>query len=223
MLRPEDFFDLATFAHRDLFAGVRYVWEALPRLPDYLAGLGAPQVAGQVEVGAVLTGPVWLGEGSVVEAGVKICGPVVVGRGCQLRPGAYLRGPVVVGDEAIVGHATELKGAILLDGASAPHFNYVGDSILGPRSNLGAGAICSNVRLDRERVAVWAGGRKYDTGLAKLGAILGEDVQAGCHAVLNPGTLLGPGVVVLPGASVVGYFPCGVAGASPAALQRGTG
>ena len=222
MLGPEDFFDLGGFAHRDLFAGVRYVWEALARLEGYCARVTESRLEGTVEPGACLDGPVWIGEGTVVEAGAKIIGPAIIGAGCQVRQGAYLRGLVVVGDEAIVGHASEVKGAILLDGACAPHFNYVGDSILGPGSNLGAGTICSNVRLDRAPVSVWAGGREYRTGLAKLGAVVGQGVQTGCHCVLNPGTLLGRGVVVLPGASLTGYFPSGIAGRS-CPPERGPG
>ncbi len=215
MLGPADFFDLDGFAHAELFAGVEYVWQALDRLPDYLARFGGSQLAGNIEQGAVLSGPVWIGEGTVVESGVRIIGPAIIGRGCHIRSGAYLRGLVVVGDEAIVGHATELKVAILLDRAHAPHFNYVGDSILGPDSNLGAGTICSNVRLDRQSIIVHAGGRRINTGTWKLGAIVGQGVQTGCNSVLNPGTLLGRGVVVLPGASIAGYYPSGIAGSRP--------
>jgi len=210
MFAPEEFLDLSAFAHRALFAGVGAVWEALPRIPDYLARLlVAPAIQGEVEEGVSITGAVAIGEGTRVEAGVKIVGPAVIGRGCHLRQGAYLRGQVVIGDEVIVGHATELKSAILLDRAHAPHFNYVGDSILGSDCNLGAGTICSNVRLDLGPVRVRTEGGSVNTGLLKFGAVVGQGARTGCHVVLNPGTLLGRGVLVWPGLAISGYFPRG--------------
>ena len=222
MVNASDFFDLSRFAHAALFEGTRFVWEALERLPAYIAEHMATGVDGQVMPGAVIEGEVYIGEGTVVQPGAMIIGPALIGKGCQVRHCALIRGNVILGDRAVVGHATEIKTAVLLDDAAAPHFNYVGDSILGPGSNLGAGTICSNVRLDRAPVSVWAGGREYRTGLAKLGAVVGQGVQTGCHCVLNPGTLLGRGVVVLPGASLTGYFPSGIAGRS-CPPERGPG
>ncbi|NUQ00974.1 MAG: glucose-1-phosphate thymidylyltransferase, partial [Armatimonadetes bacterium] len=149
---------------------------------------------------------VYLGEGVVLEPGCFVRGPALLLDGAQVRHGAYIRGQVVVGPGATVGHCSELKHSILLAGAAAPHFNYVGDSILGARVNLGAGTVLSNLKLRGATVRVRLEGRCYDTGLRKLGAILGDDTQTGCHTVLNPGTLAGPGSLFYPQANAVGYF-----------------
>jgi len=207
MLRADDLFDLSEFEHRQIFAGTRYAWEALGRLADYLAAHLRPGRKGQVREGAWIEGEVQLGEGSVVEAGAVILGPAIIGPDCEIRPGAYVRGPVMLGRAAIVGHCSEVKGSILLNGARAPHFNYVGDSILGNEVNLGAGAICSNVKLNAGEIIVMAGDQRHPTGMRKLGALLGDGVQAGCNSVLNPGTVLGRGSLVYPCASVRGCHP----------------
>lgn len=210
MLSPSDFFDLAGYAHAALFDGVQYVWEAIERIHPYALANAVAGVRGQVMEGAVLIGDrISIGPGTVVEPGVVIKSPCIIGRDAEIRQGAYLRGGVVIGDGCVVGHASELKNAVLLDGAAAPHFNYVGDSILGRRVNLGAGTILSNVKIIGHTVAVTVAGQKYDTGLRKFGAILGDDTQTGCNSVLNPGTLLGRRCRVYPCASVRGYHPDG--------------
>jgi len=209
MLEASDFFDLSCFAHAALFEGTRYVWEALDRLPGYIAEHMATGIDGQVMPGAVIEGDVYIGEGSVVQTGAMIVGPALIGKGCQVRHGAFIRGNVIMGDRAVVGHATEVKAAILLDDAAAPHFNYVGDSILGCRVNLGAGSICSNFKMTHEPVVVRVGDKTIETGMRKLGAIVGDQVEVGCNAVLNPGTLLGPRSLVYPAASVRGFHPAG--------------
>jgi len=142
-----------------------------------------------------------------VEPGAVIKSPAYIGANTQVRQGAYLRGKVLVGNNCVVGHTTEVKNAILLDGAHAAHFAYVADSIVGNHVNLGAGTKLANLKLDQAGVTVKVEERIYDTGLHKLGAILGDGVQIGCNAVLNPGTLLGPGCVVYALASVRGYYP----------------
>ncbi len=134
-------------------------------------------------------------------------GPTIIGENSVIRHGAYVRGNVVVGDDCVVGHTSELKGAILLNGSGAPHFNYVGDSILGNRVNLGAGTKLSNLKIIAGNVKVRIGDTEYDSGLRKFGAILGDNAQTGCNSVLNPGTLLGCGSMVYPNATVTGYVP----------------
>ena len=209
MVNASDFFDLSRFAHAALFEGTRFVWEALERLPAYIAEHMATGVDGQVMPGAVIEGEVYIGEGTVVQPGAMIIGPALIGKGCQVRHCALIRGNVILGDRAVVGHATEIKTAVLLDDAAAPHFNYVGDSILGRGVNLGAGSNCSNFKMTHEPVTVRLGGEILETGMRKLGATLGDGVEIGCNAVLNPGTLIGPRSLVYPTASVRGYHPAG--------------
>lgn len=189
-------------------------WEALADLDRRLDALW-PSDAGDVNVvvgeGAQVDGAhilaqrVVIGEGSRIEPGAVLVGShIVLMPGVVLRAHAYVRGPAFVGRNAVVGHTTELKNAILLAGAKAPHFAYVGDSILGPGVNLGAGTKLSNFRLDGREVKLSWEGRRFGSGMRKLGALLGERAQTGCNAVLNPGTILGPGVNAVPCAVVGG-------------------
>jgi len=201
---PRDLFDLSGFAHRALFDEVEHVWQALDRLPDYLAASQDRQVLGEIMPGAIIQGDVHIGRGTVVEPCAFIIGPAIIGENCSIRHGAYLRGNALIGDECVVGHCTEVKSSILLPGAKAPHFNYVGDSILGRGVNLGAGTICANLRLDWCEVVVRVGGQSFSTGRQKLGAILGDLTQTMCNTVLNPGRLLPKGAFVRATASPEG-------------------
>jgi NDP-sugar pyrophosphorylase family protein len=207
MLAAADFFDLGEFAHRDLFAGLTYVWEALPRLAEYLRAHLQPGIEGTVMPHAFVGERVFVGEGTVVEPGACILGPAIIGRDCQVRAGAYVRENVIAGDGAVLGHASEFKNCVLLNRAGAPHFNYVGDSLLGADTNLGAGTKLSNVKVVGSTVTVTVEGRDYDTGLRKFGAVLGDGAQTGCGAVLNPGTLVGKRSLIYPLTSVRGYIP----------------
>lgn len=207
MLAPDDFFDLAGFEHADLFAGCEYVWNALKRLEEYLAGHARRDLRGDIADTAQVEGMVLVAPGAVIEPAARVQGPAIIGPGCRVRHGALLRGNVVMGEGAVVGHATEVKASVLLPRAHAPHLNYVGDSILGCDVNLGAGAICSNMKVTRTDVIIAVGGDEYDTGLRKLGAVIGDACQIGCNTVLNPGTLLGKGVLTYPCTSLRGYFP----------------
>jgi UDP-N-acetylglucosamine diphosphorylase / glucose-1-phosphate thymidylyltransferase / UDP-N-acetylgalactosamine diphosphorylase / glucosamine-1-phosphate N-acetyltransferase / galactosamine-1-phosphate N-acetyltransferase len=149
-----------------------------------------------------------IGAGTRIAAGATIEGPVRIGRDCQLRPGAYLRGGVWLGDGCVVGANVEIKHAILLDGAHAPHLNYVGDSILGRGANLGAGAVLSNFRHDGGEIVIPDGDRRHVTGRRKLGALLGDGVAVGCNSVLNPGTIVGAGSQVYTGVQLrSGVYP----------------
>ena len=208
MLRPEDFFDLTDFAHRDVFIDLKYVWDALKRLKDYIVDVIEPQIHGTIMDGAYLIGDqIQIGKDSVVEAGAYITGPTIIGEKTIVRNGAYIRGNVLVGDDCVIGHTSELKGAIMLNHCGAPHFNYVGDSILGNHVNLGAGTKLSNVRIVKASVKVKVNGTLYDSGLRKFGAIIGDYAQTGCNSVLNPGTLLGRESLVYANASASGYVP----------------
>jgi NDP-sugar pyrophosphorylase family protein len=210
VLAPDDFFNLDNYGHKSLFYDSRvvYVWDALKLLRDYLDQIIVSEIQGQVMEGAYLLGDkIFIGPGSVVEPGVVIKSPTYIGANTQLRQGAYIRGFALVGDQCVVGHATEVKNAIFLNGAQAGHFAYVGDSILGNRVNLGAGTKLANVKLSHANVVVKVAERTYETGLRKLGAILGDRVQTGCNAVSNPGTLLGPGCMVYALSLLRGYYP----------------
>jgi acetyltransferase-like isoleucine patch superfamily enzyme len=149
-----------------------------------------------------------IGPGTVVEPGAFIKGPVIIGDRSEIRQGAYIRGDCIVGNRCVVGHTTEMKGSILLDGAKAAHFAYVGDSILGRDVNLGAGTKLANLKMIPGSIAVTAGKKRYDTGRRKLGAILGDHTETGCNSVTSPGTLMGPSSIVYSGVSVPsGYYP----------------
>ncbi len=211
MLSPSDFFDLEGFAFADLFEDVEYVWEVLERIHKYALANAVDGVRGEVMAGAYLIGDrISIGKGSVVEPGALIKSPCIIGRDTEIRQGSLsARRGDNRGTDAWLGTPPKSKNAVLLDGANAPHFNYVGDSILGRRVNLGAGTILSNVKILGKTITVTVQGRKYDTGLRKFGAILGDDTQTGCNSVLNPGTLLGKQCRVYPCASVRGYHPDG--------------
>jgi acetyltransferase-like isoleucine patch superfamily enzyme len=149
-----------------------------------------------------------VGPGTVVEPGAFIKGPTIIGSHSEIRQGAYIRGDCLVGNKCVVGHTTEMKGSILLDGAKAPHFAYVGDSILGKNVNLGAGTKLANLKMIAGSIIVTVDKKRYDTGRRKLGAILGDHTETGCNSVTSPGTLMGPSSVVYPGVAVPGgYYP----------------
>lgn len=180
-------------------ASFAYPWQALAGLREFLYALGGT-LGGEYR----LAGPgIWVHESACVSPTASLAAPCILGAGTQVRQGAFLRGGVLVGENCVVGNSTELKNCILFDGVQVPHFNYVGDSILGYCSHLGAGAITSNVRLDKRNVAVRAE-EIIHTGLRKFGAVLGDRVQVGCNSVLDPGTVLGKNTFVSPLALVHG-------------------
>jgi UDP-N-acetylglucosamine diphosphorylase / glucose-1-phosphate thymidylyltransferase / UDP-N-acetylgalactosamine diphosphorylase / glucosamine-1-phosphate N-acetyltransferase / galactosamine-1-phosphate N-acetyltransferase len=220
MLHPSSFFTLTDPLSLSLFEGSEYAWEPLKTLSQHVTRLvGAQQtILGDVHPGAYLSdAPIYIGKGAVVEPGAYIIGPAYIGEGTVVRHGAYIRENVIMLAGSVLGHASEAKHSILLPSAHAPHFAYVGDSILGQRVNLGAGTKLSNLTINSEKdlvtgkrpmIKIWVEDKEYDTGLAKLGAILGDDVQTGCNSVLNPGCLIGPRTLVYANASVrKGYFP----------------
>ena len=219
MLRPTDFFDLDGLEHAPLFDHLENVWQALPRLQryleDWLAEHGS-DVLGSVAPDAHVDANVHVAEGARIESGAYVAGPTIIGAGSVVRHGAYIPGQVIVGTRCTVGHSTEIKRSVLLDDCAAPHFAYCGDSILGRRVNLGAGTKLSNLPMTSLSGAIAGGaptiritvdGVEYDTGLVKLGAILGDDVQTGCNAVTNPGCLVGRRTLVYSGVTMrKGYY-----------------
>lgn len=211
MLFASDFFKWEITSLAPLFDGITYVWEVLERIDPWLAERleCSPDThkQGIIQAGAFVGENVILCPGSVVESGAYIKGPAYVGGQSVIRHGAYLREGSVVGEHCVVGHASEVKASILLDGSSAPHFNYVGDSVLGRNCNIGAGVKLSNVKHTKTEITVKCGEEYYRTGRMKLGAILGDGVALGCNSVCNPGTLVGPGTLVYPNASLRGVYP----------------
>ncbi len=198
MFKPADLFDLSQTEHASIFEGCKYAWEALGRLRDYVLAHVQPGLRNRCEGVAFIGEKVFIGEGTVVEDGVMIKGPAIIGRNCEIRHNAYLREHVVIGDDCVVGNSCELKNALLFNGAVAPHFNYIGDSILGHKAHLGAGVKISNFKLVPGNIRVEAEGRSLDTGLRKFGALLGDCAEIGCNAVLNPGSIIGRGCVIYP-------------------------
>jgi NDP-sugar pyrophosphorylase family protein len=198
MLKPADLFDLAQTEHAALFDGCEFAWDALKRLKDYIAANVRPALHNTCEGVAFIGKNVFIGAGTVVEDGAMIKGPAIIGRNCVIRHNAYIREHVIVGDDCVVGNSCELKGALLFNGCQVPHFNYVGDSILGAKAHLGAGVILSNVKSLKGSVTVTFDGKKIETGLRKFGALLGDGAEIGCNAVLNPGSVIGRDAVVYP-------------------------
>lgn len=202
-------FNLTQYAYTEAFKGCTYAWEALGKLNQFLEDQELGKIECPVPEGVILVNPqlISIGKGTIIEPGAFIRGPCLIGRDCEIRHGAYIRGSVLIGNRCLVGHDTELKSSIFLDDVHAAHFNYVGDSILGNRVNLGAGVKLANLRLDSGIVQVVDNGQKISTHLKKMGAILGDDTQLGCNAVTNPGTVTGKGVFCYPCTVVSGYIP----------------
>jgi NDP-sugar pyrophosphorylase family protein len=207
VLQPTDFFDLSKTRFGDIFDGVEFPWEVLKRISAYVKAHLQPGIFGEVSPLAFIGEQVYIGPGTVVEPGVMIKGPAIIGANCEVRAGAYLRENVLVGDEVVVGHTTEIKNSLLFDEAQVPHFAYIGDSVLGWKAHLGAGVKISNVKVNRTLVVVTVAGRRYETGLRKFGAILGDGAEIGCNAVLNPGTLVGKHTLGYANISMHGYYP----------------
>ncbi len=205
--RTEDLFDLGQTDHASLFGSLDQAWEVLPRISDYLRANLRPGQLGQAHGQAVIEGDVFIGEGTVIEAGALVHGPVWIGRNCRIGHGATLRSNVIVGDGCVVGHAAELKNAVLFNGCAVPHFNYVGDSVLGYRVHLGAGVMLSNYRLIRGNVNIHLASGPVDSGLAKFGALIGDRTEIGCNSVLNPGAIIGRDCVLYPNLTFTGVLP----------------
>lgn len=202
-IKVTDLFDLSHTRARGMFAEVTYPWEVLDRIGETVLEIGArldPAVYDHPQEN------VWIAKSAVIYPTVTIIGPCIIGERTEVRPGAFLRGNILVGDEAVVGNSTELKNCILFDGVQVPHYNYVGDSILGHMAHMGAGAITSNVKGDKKNVVVH-GRQDYDTGRMKFGAMLGDYAEIGCGSVLNPGTVIGRDTQVYPLSSVRGVIP----------------
>ena len=219
MFKPADLFDLSQTEHAALFDGVEFAWESLKKIKAYVEANARPSLHNKVEGVAFIGGQVFIGEGTVVEDGAMIKGPAIIGKNCQIRHNAYIRDHVIIGDGCVVGNSCELKNALLFNGCQVPHFNYVGDSILGHKAHLGAGVVLSNFKAFKGNVLMDVDGQRFDTGLRKFGALLGDDCDIGCNAVLNPGSIIGRGAVVYPGVNWRGILPANMIAKNKAAIE----
>jgi NDP-sugar pyrophosphorylase family protein len=198
MFKPADLFDLSQTEHASIFEECEYTWEALKKIAAYLSAHLRPGLKNRSDGVAFIGEMVFIGEGTVVEDGAMIKGPAIIGRNCQIRHNAYIRENVIIGDNCVIGNSSEVKNSLLFNKTGAPHFNYIGDSILGYKAHLGAGVKISNIKVVQGNVMVQMNGKSFDTGLRKFGALLGDNVDVGCNAVLNPGTIIGRRSVIYP-------------------------
>lgn len=205
-LRIDRLYDLNETIAAELFEGIEYPWQALPLIGDFIKKLGSTLDKSEYDE---ISENVWVAKSASVAPTACINGPCIIGRDAEIRHCAFIRGNAIVGEGAVVGNSTELKNVVLFNKVQVPHYNYVGDSILGYRSHMGAGSITSNVKSDKALVKVRCNGEVVETGLKKFGAMLGDNVEVGCGSVLNPGTVIGRGSNIYPLSSVRGYVAAG--------------
>ena len=204
MMTIQDLLDLSKTIAAPLFADKTYPWEALDGIKSFILELGETLSADEYdhpEEG------VWIAKDAKIFPSAYIGAPCIIDHGAEVRHCAFIRGSAIVGKNAVVGNSTELKNVVLFDNVQVPHYNYVGDSILGYKSHMGAGSITSNVKSDKTLVVIKNGPEHIETGRKKVGAILGDYVEVGCNSVLNPGTVIGPDSNVYPTSCVRGVIP----------------
>lgn len=201
-IQISNMYDTKQTIAKDIFNGVTYPWEVLPKIGQFIVSLGS--LLSKEEYDKVGEN-VWIAKTAKVAPTASINGPAIIGKDAQIRHCAFIRGNAIVGEGAVVGNSTELKNVILFNKVQVPHYNYVGDSILGYKAHMGAGSITSNVKSDKTLVTIDYKGEKIETGLKKMGAMLGDNVEVGCNSVLNPGTVVGKGSHIYPLSMVRGY------------------
>ena len=203
MLTTKQLYDLSHSLAGNYLAGFDHPWQALKGIKELILTLGPTLGKDYTEVAPT----VWIHKTATVAPSAYLGAPCIIGAGTEIRHCAFIRGSALVGDNCVVGNSVELKNVILFDNVQVPHFNYVGDSILGYKSHMGAGAVTSNVKSDQTLVVVKNGDEKVETGLKKFGAMLGDFVEVGCNSVLNPGTVIGRHSNVYPTSCVRGMVP----------------
>jgi NDP-sugar pyrophosphorylase family protein len=207
MFAPANLLNLDQTEHRTIFDNSSHVWDALRQIGSYLQFRLKPAVHGRILGRPFISENVYIGSGTLVENGATIKGPAWVGNNCEIRSGCYIRENVIVGDGAVLGNSSEFKNSIIFNDAQIPHFNYVGDSVIGYKAHLGAGVILSNVRLDRKEISVKSEAGLIATGLRKFGAIVGDRTEIGCSAVISPGTIIGRNCLIYPLTHFGGVLP----------------
>ena len=199
-----ELYDLTQTIAAKIFEGKTYPWEVLPLIKDFILELGETLDPAEYEKRGE---NVWIAKDAVIAPTASINGPCIIGKGAEIRQCAFIRGNAIVGEGAVVGNSTELKNVILFNKVQVPHYNYVGDSVLGYKAHMGAGSITSNVKSNKSLVEVNCDGEKIATGLKKFGAILGDHTEIGCNSVLNPGCVIGKGSQIYPVSTVRGVVP----------------
>ena len=187
-----------------IFEGTTYPFEVLPKISEFILELGKKLPEERYDR---IADDIWIAKSATVAPSASVNGPAIIDEHAEVRHCAFIRGNAIVGKHAVVGNSTELKNVLLFDFVQVPHYNYVGDSILGYKSHMGAGSITSNVKSDKTLVEVKVGDKKIATGLKKMGAILGDEVEVGCGSILNPGSMIGSNTNIYPLSSVRGYVP----------------
>ena len=200
----EKLLDLKETMATELFEGKTYPWEVLPEIKDFILKLGKTLDSDEYEY---REGDIWIAKSAKIAPTACINGPAIIGKDTEVRHCAFIRGNAIVGEDCVVGNSTELKNVVLFNCVQVPHYNYVGDAVLGYKSHMGAGSICSNVKSDKQLVVVKDGEEKIETGLKKFGAMLGDHVEVGCGSVLNPGTVIGRNSNIYPLSPVRGCVP----------------
>ncbi len=200
----EKLLDLKETMAAELFEGKTYPWEVLPEIKDFILKLGKTLDPDEYEY---REDDIWIAKSAKIAPTACINGPAIIGKDTEVRHCAFIRGNAIVGEDCVVGNSTELKNVVLFNCVQVPHYNYVGDAVLGYKSHMGAGSICSNVKSDKQLVVVKDGEEKIETGLKKFGAMLGDHVEVGCGSVLNPGTVIGRNSNIYPLSPVRGCVP----------------
>lgn len=204
MYTTKDLLDLSKTIAAPLFEGKTYPWEVLADIKDFIIELGSTLPEDEYEKRGE---DIWIAKDAKIFPSAYIGAPCIIDRGAEVRHCAFIRGSAIVGKNCVVGNSVELKNVVLFDNVQTPHYNYVGDSILGYKSHMGAGSITSNVKSDKSLVVIKNGDEEIETGRKKVGAILGDFVEVGCNSVLNPGTVLGRHASVYPTSCVRGVIP----------------
>lgn len=205
-IKVTDLFSLDKTIAAEIFEGCTYPWEILPKLKSFILELGQKLDKERFDYKG---DGIWIAKSAKVMPSAYIAGPCIIDEEAEVRHCAFIRGSAIIGKGAVVGNSTEIKNALIFDSVQVPHYNYVGDSVLGFKSHLGAGAITSNVKSDKTLVKVWENEKRIETGLKKFGAMVGDFVEVGCGSVLNPGTVIGKNSNVYPLSSVRGTVPEG--------------
>lgn len=203
-LTVKNLYDLNETIAKDIFEGVTYPWEVLPKIKEFIIALGNTLPEDRFEKRGE---DVWVAKTAKVFPSAYIGGPAIIDEEAEIRHCAFIRGSAIVGKGAVVGNSTELKNVILFNKVQVPHYNYVGDSVLGFKAHMGAGSITSNVKSDKTLVVVKSSFGEIETGFKKFGAMLGDHVEVGCNSVLNPGTVIGRESNIYPTSMVRGYIP----------------
>ena len=205
-MKNKNLFNMEETIAKDIFEDCDYPWEVLPKIEAFILELGKTLSEDEYDC---IDGNIWIAKSATIAPTASITGPCIIGKNTEVRQCAFIRGKAIVGENCVVGNSTELKNVILFNNVQVPHYNYVGDSILGFKSHMGAGSITSNVKSDKTLVVVKNGDEQIETGLKKFGAMLGDYVEVGCNSVLNPGTVIGRHCNVYPLSSVRGVIPEG--------------